>query len=180
MKIELTPIPDADRTPLVEALLGLIDAQQQRIQQLEETVGNLRDEIAILKGEKPRPKITPSRLETPPPKPAPAQGDKRPGSAKRSKNASFVTPIEVKIPFPDPPPGSTSKGYEEFFVQELLLQAKVTRYLRERIRTADGPHLVQTLLAPLPGDVLPGCHFGPILQGTILYQHHHANVTQPL
>src|SRR4051794_35538515 len=176
MKIELPLIPDAERTPLVEALLGIIDAQQQRIQQLEETVGKLRDEIALLQGEKPRPKIAPSRLETPPPKPPPAPGDKRPGSAKRSKNASFVTPIEVTIPFPDPPPGSTSKGYEEYFVQELLIQAKVTRYLRERILTPEG----QTLLAPLPDDVLPGSHFGPILQGYILYQYHHGNVTQPL
>jgi Transposase IS66 family len=176
MKIELPPIPDAERTPLVEALLGIIDAQQQRIQQLEETVGKLRDEIALLQGEKPRPKIAPSRLETPPPKPPPAPGDQRPGSAKRSKKASFVTPIEVTIPFPDPPPGSTSKGYEEYFVQELLIQAKVTRYLRERILTPEG----QTLLAPLPDDVLPGGHFGPILQGYILYQYHHCNVTQPL
>jgi hypothetical protein len=176
MKIELPAIADAERTPLVEALLAIIDAQQQRIQQLEETVGNLRDEIAILKGEKPRPKIAPSRLETPPPKPPPAPGDKRPGSAKRSKNAAFVTPVEVKIPFPDPPPGSTSKGYEEYFVQELVLHAKVTRYLRQRIETPDG----QTLLAPLPADVLPGSHFGPTLQSYILHQYHQCNVTQPL
>jgi hypothetical protein len=175
MKIELPPISAAERTPLVEALLAIIDAQQQRIQQLEETVGKLRDEIALLKGEKPRPKIAPSRLEAPPPKPPPAPGDKRPGSQKRSKTASFIAPIEVKIPFPDPPPGSTSHGYEEYTVQELVLQAKVTRYWRERIITPDG----QSLLAPLPDDVLPG-HFGPILISYILYQYHHCHVTQPL
>jgi hypothetical protein len=176
MKIELPPIPEAERTPLVEALLGIIDTQQQHLQKLEETVGQLKDEMALLKGQKPRPTIAPSRLETPPPKPPPAPGDKRPGSAKRSKNASFVTPIEVKIPFPDPPPGSTSHGFEEYFVQELLIQAKVTRYLRERIVTASG----QTLLAPLPDDVLPQGHFGPVLIGYVLYQYHHCNVTQPL
>lgn len=179
MKIELPPIPDTERTPLVEALLAIIDTQQQRIQELEETVGKLRDEIALLKGEKPRPKIAPSRLETPPPKPPPAPGDKRPGSAKRSKTAStasFLTPIEVTIPFPNPPPGSLSKGYEEYFVQELVIHAKVTCYRRERILTPSG----QTLLAPLPDEVLPGSHFGPLLQGYILYQYHHGNVTQPL
>jgi len=152
MKLALPLIPDAERTPLVEALLAIIDAQQVRIQQLEETVQQLRDEIAILKGQQPRPTIAPSRLETPPPKPPPAPGDKRPGSAKRSKNASFLTPVEVKIPFPDPPPGSTAQGYEEYFVQELVLQGKVTRYLRERILTPDG----HTLLAPLPDDVAAG------------------------
>jgi hypothetical protein len=176
MKLELPPIPAAERTPLVEALLGIIDAQQLRIQQLEETVQQLRDEIAVLKGQKPRPTIAPSRLETPPPKPPPAPGDKRPGSAKRSKNASFLVPVEVKIPFPDPPPGAVSHGYEEYFVQELVLQGQVTRYLRERILTADG----QTWLAPLPAEVLPGSHFGPGLIGYILYQYHHCNVTQPL
>lgn len=158
------------------ALLGIIDAQQRRIAQLEQTVGKLGDEIALLKGESPRPKIAPSRLEAPPPRPPPAPGDKRPGSQKRSKNASFVTPVEVKIPFPDPPPGSTSKGYEEYFVQELVLQAKVTRYLRERILTPDG----QTLLAPLPHGVLPGSHFGPNLISYVLFQYHQCNVTQPL
>ena len=130
----------------------------------------------MLKGESPRPKIAPSRLETPPPKPPPAPGDKRPGSQKRSKNATFLTPVEVTIPFPDPPAGSVSKGYEEYFVQELLIQGEITRYLRERIATLDG----QTLLAPLPDNVLPGSHFGPILQGYILYQYHQCNVTQPL
>jgi hypothetical protein len=176
MKIELPPIPEAERTPLVEALLAIIDTQQQRIGQLEETVGQLRDEIAILKGQKPRPKITPSRLETPSPKPPPSPGDKRPGSAKRSKTASFLTPVEVKIPFPDPPPGSTSHGYEDFFVQELVLHGKVTRYRRERIETPDG----RSLLAPLPDDALPDGHFGPTLIAYILHQYHHGNVTQPL
>jgi Transposase IS66 family len=42
--------------------------------------------------------------------------------------------------------------------------------------TPDG----RTLLAPLPEDVLPGRHFGPVLTGFILYQYHQCNVTQPL
>jgi len=175
MKLELPPIPAAERTPLVECLLAIIDAQQQRIQQLEETVLQLRDEIAILKGQKPRPKIAPSTLETPP-KPPRSDSDKRPGSAKRSKSVSLLTPVEVTIPFPDPPLGSVPHGYEEYFVQELVLHGRLTRYLRQRIRTPDG----RTLLAPLPDTVLSGQHFGPILIGYILYQYHHCNVTQPL
>jgi hypothetical protein len=135
----------------------------------------MRDAIAVLKGQQPRPKIAPSTLEAPP-KPPPDPGKKRPGSEKCSKTAVFVNPVEVTIPFPDPPPGSTRHGYEEYFVQELVVEVQVTRYLRERIVTSDG----QTLLAPLPAEVLPGCHFGPILIGYILYQYHHCNVTQPL
>jgi hypothetical protein len=58
----------------------------------------------------------------------------------------------------------------------LVLHGQVTRYLRERILLPDG----HTLLAPLPDDVLPGRHFGPLLTGFILYQYHHCQVTQPL
>ncbi len=176
MRVELPPIPDPERTPLVEALLAVIDAQRQRIHELEEAVGLLKDEIALLKGQSPRPKIAPSRLEAPSPKPPPAPGDKRPGSAKRSKTAASLTPVEVIIPFPDPPPGSTSHGHEGYLVQELHLEARATRYLRERILTPDG----RSLLAPLPDGVLPGCHFGPSLHAYVLYQHHQCNVTQPL
>jgi Transposase IS66 family len=176
MKLELPLIPAAERTPLVEALLAIIDAQQVRIQQLQESVQQLRDEMAILQGQKPRPTIAPSRLEAPPPKPPPAPGEKRPGSEKKSKKASFLVPVEVKIPFPDPPPGAVGRGYEEYFVQELVVQGQAIRYLRERIVTADG----QTLLAPLPPEVLPDGHFGPNLIAYILYQYHQCNVTQPL
>jgi hypothetical protein len=176
MPFELPPIPDAERTPLVMALLAIIDAQQLRLGQLEEIVQQLRDEIATLQGQQPRPKIAPSTLETPPQTPNPETGQKRPGSAKRAKNASFLTPLEVTLPFPDPPPGAVSHGYEDYFVQELVLHGQVTRYRRERILTPDG----HTLLAPLPDDVLPGRHFGPTLTTFILHQYHHGRVTQPL
>jgi hypothetical protein len=127
MKIELPILTDAERTPLLEALLAVSDAQQQRIQELEQTVGKLLDESALLKGEKPRPTRAASRLPTPPPKPPPAAGDQRPASAKRSKNSSFATAVAVKIPLANPPAASLSKGWQDYFVQELLLDAKLTR-----------------------------------------------------
>ena len=176
MKLDLPPIPDTERTPLVDALLAIIDAQQRRIQFLEEEVQNLRDEIATLKGQKPRPIITPSRLEAPPPKPAPAGGEKRPGSQKRSKNDVFLNPETIVLPFPDRPAGATSDGYEEYFVQDLVIYGTAKLYLRERIVTSDG----QYLLAPLPDDVLPGKHFGPELIAFCLHQYHQCGVTQPL
>jgi hypothetical protein len=67
-----------------------------------------------------------------------------------------------------------SNGYEEYLVQELVLEAKVTRYWRERIVLPDG----SSRLAPLPDDVLPGLHFGPGLLAFVLYQHNQCNVTQ--
>lgn len=171
----LPDIPPEQRTPLVEALLAFLRAQQDRIVELEDAVQRLRDEIALLKGLKPRPPIAPSRLEQPPRSPL-APGQKRPGSEKRPKNAQLTITRECRLGFPDPPPGSVSRGYEEYIVQELVMRPEVTRYLRERIVTPDG----QSLLAPLPADVLPGKHFGPNLIGYILHQYHHNHVTQPL
>src|SRR5271170_2286529 len=108
MKLDLPPMPASERTPLVDALLPIIDAQQQHILNLEEMVQTLRDEIAILKGQKPRPTIAPSRLETPPPKPPRADGDKRPGSQKRSKKTVFLTPERKIVPFRNRPLGARS------------------------------------------------------------------------
>ena len=175
MKLELPPIAPEERTPLVESLLAIIHHLQDRVQRLEETVQQLRDEIAALKGQKPRPQIAPSRLESPAPPPRP-EGSQRPGSAKRPKNAQLVITEEIRLPYVNPPAGSVSKGFEEYVVQELEIRAQATRYLRERVQTPDG----HSVLAPLPEDVVPGSHFGPKLITYILHQYHHNHVTQPL
>ena len=175
MKIELPEIGPEDRTALVESLLAILRIQQDRIQQLEETVQQLRDEIALLKGQKPRPQIAPSRLESAAPQSRP-EGGQRPGSEKRSQNAQLVIAEEIRLLVVDAPVGSVSKGFEEYVVQELEMQAKARRYLRERLLTPDG----HSVLAPLPDDVLPGSHFGAKLMAYMLHQYHHNHVTQPL
>ncbi len=164
----LPEIPEAEATPLVRQLLEIIRSQHERIQQLE-------DEIARLKGLKIRPVIAPSRLETPVRQP-PTPGRKRPGSDKRSKTAQLTIATEDVIPLVDKPPGSTFKGYEDFVVQDLVIEPRVIRYRRERWQTPTG----QTLIAPLPPEVIPGSHFGPNLICFILHQYHHQHVTQPL
>ncbi len=168
MTLALPDIPENERTPLVLVLLDLIHQQHEQI-------ARLQDEIAILKGLKPRPTIQPSALQDPPSKPA-TMPPKRPGSEKRSKNAQLTIHREVLVPLPDPPPGAVFQGYEDYLVQELLLRAEATRYRRERWQLPDGT----SRLAPLPGDVIPGDHFGPVLQSFVLDQHHGQRVTQPL
>lgn len=150
-------------------LLDIVKQQQEEIQRL-------RDEMAILKGQKPKPQIKPSRLETPPVAKANTTDDKRPGSAKRSKNAELTIDREVFVTMPDAPAGSVTVGHESYIVQELVFQRQVTCYWRQRVRTPSG----RTLLAPLPAEVLPGQHYGPTLISHILYQYHHNHVTQPL
>jgi hypothetical protein len=181
MKMELPEIEPEERTPLVESLLAIIRELLDRIHQLEETVLQLRNEIAILKGQKPRPQIKPSRLEsdTPPSQEegSPKEGSaKRPGSEKRPKNSQLTIHHRVPLHIDDLPPGAVLKGYEPYVVQDLVIASKNTLYLRARYELPDG----SSILAPLPADVIPGKHFGATLIGYILHQYHNAGVTQGL
>ena len=97
-------------------------------------------------------------------------------SAKRSKTAQLTVTDEIVVRLPDVPAGAIFKGFEDFVVQDLVLQPRVIRYRRERWLMADG----RSLVAPLPAEVLPGSHFGPDLICFILHQYHHQHVTQPL
>jgi len=180
--MELPEIRAEERTPLVEELLGIIRQLLDRVHGLEVTVQELRDEIARLKGQKPRPDIKPSVLEaTKPPseqQTQPPKDRKRPGSAKRPKTAELTIHHEVPLHPDNLPEGATFKGYEAYVVQELIINNENTKYLRARYELPGGG----SLLAPLPPGVLPveGGHFGANLIAYILDQYHQAHVTEPL
>ena len=171
---KIPQIPEADRTPVVVALLEIIQLQREQIQAL-------KDEIARLKGEKPRPKIMPSKLE-----PGTGRKDeerdesprKRPGSAKRSKLDELEIHETVVLKAEGVPTGSEFKGYEEYTVQGIIFKTHNVLYRRERWKTPEGGSMV----APLPQDVqaLAGGHFDHSVKRFVLYQYHHALVTQPL
>src|SRR5260370_7048576 len=170
MRIDWPEIAESERTPLVVRLLEIIQQQQELIYRLQ-------DEIAILKGLKPRPKISRSALERPAsPATAEGEGSSRPGSQKRPKNAQLTIQRHCLIPLENVPPGAVFKGYADFVVQELIVHTETTCYRRERWRTADGRHL----LADLPDEVIPGSHFGPNLISYIVHQYHPHHLTQPL
>ncbi len=168
-KLKIPKIPEEERTPLVVALLEIIQIQQEQIQEL-------RDEIARLKGQKPKPKIKPSALEKGSgEKQAKGAGGKRPGSAKRKKNPEIHN--EVIILASDVPSGSVHNGYEDFTVQGLRFESNNTLYRRERWITPDG----KCITAPLPEHLKgPASHFDATLQSFILCQYYHGHVTQPL
>lgn len=176
--MELPEIRPEERTPLVEALLGIIRQLLDRVHELEETVQQLRDEIAKLKGQKPRPEIKPSILEAAKSKIEGQEGSKRPGSAKRPKTAELHIDREVPLHPDNLPVGATFKGFEAYVVQELIIKCENTRYLRARYDLPAGG----SVLAPFPAGVLPveGGHFGANLIAYILDQYHQAQVTEPL
>jgi hypothetical protein len=163
---------------LVEALLGIIRELLDRVASLEETNQQLRDEIAKLKGLKPRPDIKPSILEAKQPRAVTPEGGKRPGSAKRPKTAELHIHKETSVDLEVVPEGATFRCYEPFVVQELIIRNENIRYLRARYDLPGGG----SILAPFPEGVLPveGGHYGAGLVTYILDQYYHAMVTEPV
>ena len=167
---KIPAISEEERTPLVSALLEIILIQQEEIQEL-------RDEIALLKGQKPKPKIKPSTLEKEP-RAMRKTGieQKRPRSAKRKKTVEIKTREEI-VEADNVPEGSRFKGYEDFTVQAIVCEAQNIRYRRKRWLTPDG----KTIVAPLPDDVkFVGGHFHVSVHQFVLYQYYHCHVTRPL
>ncbi len=167
---KIPDIPEEERTPLVVALLEMTHLQQEQIQAL-------KDEIARLKGQKPRPKIKPSRLEEDSANDDKGGGKKRPGSARKSKRGELEIHETKVVKADDVPPGSRFKGYEDFTVQALVIKPRNVLYRRERWKTPQG----ETIVAPLPQEVQAlGGHFDCTVVSFTLYQYYHAHVTQPL
>ena len=180
-RIVIPPIPEEERTPLVIALLGIIEALAQRVQRQEEEIELLKDEIRILKGGKKRPQFKPSKMDEGTEPSASKDGhagqeQRRPGSDKRSKTAELVIHDEqIWQPKRRIPKGSRFKGYRDIVIQDLVIRAHNTRYRLARWMTPQGQYLIGELPAHLADH-----HFGVTLRSYLLYQHHHCQVTQPL
>jgi len=160
------PALSALSRPELEALLVELFGE---LATLKQTVAEQREEIARLKGLKGRPDIKPSGMDKGAAAVKPAIEEKRPGRGKvtpRVKVEETVIGIEV-------PPGSVFKGHESFLVQDLVISANATCYLRERWVTPDG----RTILAPLPQGI--NGHFGPELRRFVLVQYHQGQSTMP-
>jgi hypothetical protein len=140
-----------------------------KVSQLERLVSDLREENTRLKGLKGRPQIKPSGMET---ATTPKPTDKRAKRRRRGKLTPKIA-VEEEILKAAVPAGSRFKGYENYVVQDVVLQARVIRYRRERWITPDG----QTVIAPLPSGVTS--HFGPELRRFILMQYHQGQLTVP-
>jgi hypothetical protein len=176
--VRVPEIPEAEQTPLVRGLVGIIEKQAEQLRQQEELLGQLKDEIAVLKGEKKRPRFKASGMEKnagQDEKEGEAGAKRRAGSQKRSKTALLEIHEERAIAPEAIPAGLRFKGYEDYVVPDFIIRAHNTRYRLERWQTPAG----ETLRGQLP-EAVRGQHFGPGLQGYILYQYYHAHVTRPL
>jgi hypothetical protein len=157
--------------------LGLEGLKALLVQALEENArlkkenAELREEIARLKGLKGRPKLKPSGMEKAA-QAATAKGGRRKGrrGAKRTKLAINETRIVKPASLPE---GARFKGYEDFIVQDIVIEPWTVRYRRERWLLPSG----ETVAAALPKGA--SSHFGTNLKRFILCQYHQGQITVP-
>ena len=157
-------------------LTDRLDIALNTIALQQEEIKILKDEIATLKGQKPRPKIPPSSLEG-------AQStDKQNNKGKISRgkhsrlkktkqleihNRSHIKPKSI-------PEGAVFKGYKKFTVQDIILRPYNTIYEIERWQLPDGTYLTGELPQNIYG------HYGSQLIAYILHQYYGCRVTEPL
>ncbi len=169
-KKRLPSIPEEERT---SSVLKLLEKYHLLLEQFQA----LKDEIAWLKGLKPKPNIKPSRLEDPSRN---GETDKKPngkraGSAKRSKTAELEIHETRVVKADNVPTESIFKGYQDYTVQDIIIRAHNTLFRLETWVTPEG----ERITAKLP-DGVAVAHLGTTLVSYILYQYYQAHVTQPL
>lgn len=153
----------------LDIALNTLALQQEEIQRL-------KDEIAILKGQKPRPKIPPSSLEGAQIKDK--QNDKNKLSRGKHPRCQKTKKLEIhtrsRIKPESVPKEAIFKGCKKFAVQDIILRPHNTVYELERWQLPDGTYLTGKLPQNIQG------HYGPQLISYILHQYYGCRVTEPL
>lgn len=153
-----------------------LDVAFNTIALLKEENQRLKDEIATLKGQKPRPKIPPSALEGAQSKDK--QDDKDRPSRGKHPRCKKTNQLEIhtknRIRPESIPKGAVFKGCQKFTVQDIILRPYNTLYELERWQLPDGSYLTGKLPQNIQG------HYGPQLVAYILHQYYGCRVTEPL
>ena len=167
---KLPNISESEKTPIVSALLEIIQYQSEVIQAL-------KDEVAGQKGLKKKPKIRPSGIEKKieeERKSNKKTDQQRAGSAKRSKTKQLQIHETKVVEATGVPKGSVFKGYKSFVVQGLEISTHNIEYKMARWQLPDGTYVCGQLPQEIRG------HFSAELLSFILYQYYQCHVTQPL
>ena len=202
-------IPVAERTPVVEALLRVIEAlraslaeEREKSQRLQLRVDALTEEVNRLKGlpDKPQRPRQPSSLNDPRGKPSENVPQESPGTSsaggaagesaqkklpmgsdgKRAGSAKRSKTREIAIHHTVP---LTLSGLPEGTVACGTRKFVVQDLRIEAVNTCYERQRYHLPNGEYETAALPEhvrSHFGPTLQGYALYQHHHNQVTQPL
>jgi len=166
-------------TQLIEEnkrLKDRLDIALNTVGLLKEEVQRLKDEIAVLKGQKPRPKIPPSTLEGSHSKDKQNDKDKpsRGKHPRHQKTRHLEIHTRSRIKPESIPEGSVFKGCQKFTVQDIILRPYNTVYELERWQLPDGTYVTGKLPKNIQG------HYGPQLVCYILHQYYGCRITEPL
>jgi len=125
-KIEIPHIPEEEQSPIVKLLLNIISQQTEIIQKQAAEIQLLKDEVARLKGKPPKPKISPSTMDSALPR------TKR--SRKKRKNKKKNKPMKIDkevILHPDNLPGNSKfREYKDFLVQDIIISTNNINFRR--------------------------------------------------
>ncbi len=153
-------LPNFSEDELTPKVLQLLEVSRYQA----ELIQSLRDEIAVLKGNKPKPKIKPSRMDKDAGKKNTDKNSsdkKRNGSDKKKKTKDLKIHNTELIKAENVPEGSSFKGYKEFVVQDIVVEPYNTLYRMERWETPSGSYVE----GELPDSVKS--HFGSTLTSYI-------------
>lgn len=161
-KLDLSKIPLDPPPPWLQEILDYLDA-------IHRENAELQGEIDRLKKRNKRPKLSGSSVEKPKrDRDEPRGNGQEPlGRGKRNQESRVILPSDLPI-------GSRLKGYREYTVQELSIEAKEILFKLAVYTTPDG----QTVKGELPSEYSHG-HFGPGLVAHILQLYHGGTMTQP-
>jgi len=153
---KIPEIPINEQTQIVEELLYIIQQQKDIIQQLE-------DEISRLKKPPKNPKIRPSCLEKESQTAKDnsdnqTQSSPKRGKPKKKKTAQLEIHQTETVKAENIPAGSVFKGYQEYTVQDLIIQPHNTCYRLEKWQTPSGTYVIASVPEPVKGR-----HYGPTL-----------------
>ena len=173
--IELPELSKAELTPAVVRLLEMVQELAERVQLQEEEIGRLKDEIAVLKKQKKRPKIKPSKMDENTGGGGTGNtGSRRarPPKVKSKKTQDLEIHHREEVRVEGVQEDWTFKGYDKDVVQDLRIEPENTCYLLEQWEKPDGTYVIAK--APAGG------HYGATFVPYVLHQYHHQHVTQPL
>jgi hypothetical protein len=152
------------------------DEMHNTIVHLKEENQRLKDEIATLKGQKPKPKIPPSTLEGAHSKDKQNDPNRlsRGKHPRRKKKNRLEVHSRQRIKPESIPGDAVFKGCLKYVIQDIVLKPLNTIYELERWMLPDGTYLTGQLPQNIHG------RYGPHLVAYILHQYYGCRVTAPL
>ncbi len=175
--LELSGITDTDARQVIARLLNVVEELSADLAAVKAENQRLRDEVARLRGEQPKPRILPSKRAKQDQSSERERRETPKTWCKRAKlPALHIDRVEVRqLDRSTLPADAVLKDYQEHTVQDLVLRTETVLFRRERYEAASTG---KTYTAPLPPGY--GGEFGPHLQASAVYLYYEANVSQPL